>query len=264
MGKYYLMVLRKPIKSMESKYYDLLDNGWFDLDSRTEDNTTYFELSNPIESELEIPIVGIDEEATIWAKELFTKIMKGERCIEDFEYTQLLYSLPGFWDLGGQTITEYLNRNNTTTDNFPELIKGYKLYKSCKSKDSIPIYNKLGKGYNYDDVMDLFNYDDSIIEKLTDYNSQITANFKGKYLKPNQVSDLLSYLDNTIDELIQQKSIYSKSAKDIFLIKKIRHSNAEFFPKEKIINILFDFRNWLLFWTGKGNPIGLQLRLFNK
>lgn len=254
----YTIVLPKPNEGFEQRYYEILDNGWYELDRETKDATELIDNSTLPNSVEEIPKIGIDSIATEWAEEIYFNLLSEKRCVYDDEYWQIVERLPDFYAVEGskQKMKDYLIGINLTT--FLDLMKGMLVYRLNIPNPAIPNYNLKGKGYHPENPSDWINFDNTALLKCSNSLSDESKSILNrKYLKPSESSTLIQELKKDVDRL---KIKQNGNEPNGHLIIKYDIENRDYLYDGLQIHVLEDFINWLEFWTSRGYPIGFKTR----
>jgi len=254
----YPIVLPKPNEEFEQKYYEILDNGLYNLDTETSDATELIDNSMLPVSVEEIPKVGINQRATEWAKEIYTNLLSEKRCVYDDEFQEIVNRLPDFYALKGskQKMKDYLMKINLTT--FLDLIKGMPIYRLNILNPAIPQYNLKGKGYHPENTSDWINFNNKVLLECTySLSEESKSILNKKYLRPNEGSPLIQAIRDDVDKLrIKQDG----NNPNEHLIIKYDIENRSYLSDDFKVHVLENFIDWLVFWSSKGYPIGLNTR----
>lgn len=254
----YTIVLPKPNEGFEQKYYEIIDNGWYELDTVTSDATELIDnsiLPNTIE---EIPKIGIDSNANEWAEEIYFNLLSEKKSVYDDEYWGIVKRLPDFYAAEGskQKMKDYLLNINLTT--FLELMEGMPVYRISLPNPALPNYNLKGKGYHPENSSDWVNFDNSVLVKCTtSLSDESKSILNKKYIKPSECSILIKELNKDVGKL---KIKQDGNEPNGHLIIKYDIENRNYLYDGLQIHVLEDFVNWVKFWTSRGFPIGLNTR----
>ena len=254
----YTMVLPKPNEGFEQKYYDILDHGWYELDSETSDATLLLDNAQLPFAVEEVLKVGIDSVATEWAETIYFQLLSEERCVYDDEYWAIVKRLPDFYALVGskQKMKDYLMHINLTT--FLGLMEGMPVYRLNLPNPAIPNYTLKGKGYHPENTSDWINFDYHLLLKCTNaFSAESKAMLNRKYLKPDECSALIQVIKKDVEKL---KIKQDGNDPNGHLIIKYDLDNRSYLYGGFQIHVLEDFISWLEFWAAKGYPIGLNTR----
>jgi hypothetical protein len=255
----YPMVLPKPNDGFENRYYEILDNGLYELDTETRDATEL--IDNSILPVLvdEIPKVGIDSNATKWAELIYFDLLAGKRCVYEDEFWEIFYKrLPDFTGLKGakQEVKEYLEGFDLSE--FLGYLKNMPIYRLNTPNPAIPNYNMMGKGYYPENSSDWINFDRfAILKCISSLNEESKSILSRKYLMPTETPRLVAQIKNDIEKL---KIKQAGNEPNGHLIIEYEIGNRSFLYDTIRLHILEDFMNWLSFWSSKGYPIGLNIQ----
>jgi len=254
----YPIVLPKPNEGFEQRYYEILNTGWYELDTETRDATELIDNSKlPILIE-EIPKVGIDSMATEWAEVVYFNLLSEKKCVHDDEYWEIVKRLPDFYALEGskQKMKDYLLNINMPV--FLELMHEMPVFRINLPNPAIPNYSLKGKGYHPENSSDWINFDKSVLLKcINSFSDTSKLLLNKKYLKPNEGPALIQELKKDVNQL---KIKQDGNDPNGHLIIKYDIENRNYLYGTLQIHVLEDFINWLEFWTLKGYPIGLNIQ----
>lgn len=195
----YTIVLPKPNAGFETTYYEILDHGAYELDNITSDSEKILENGTLPRALKEIPKIGIDADATAWAKKVYANLIAEKKCVYDDEFLDIANKLPGFFDLEGskQKMKNFLKDFSLTE--FLGYLKGMPVYRLRVPNPAIPNYNMKGKGYYPENPSDFINFDHTLLKKCEKSLSAETKTLlSAKYLKPSQGVALIKELKKDI------------------------------------------------------------------
>ena len=255
----YPMVLPKPGDGFEKRYYEILNNGVYDLDSESRDARELIDNAILPSSVDEIPKVGVDSNATQWAQRIYFELIAGKRCLYEDEFWEVFYKrLPGFTGLKGakQEVGEYLERFDLPE--FLEYLRGMPVYRLEVPNPAIPNYSLIGKGYHPENASDWLNFDRfALLKCIGALNDVSKSTLTKKYLKPTDVAVLIAQIQDDIEKLIVAQDGNEPNG---YLIIEYEVESRSFLYNTIRIHVLEDFVNWLKFWSSKGYPIGLNIQ----
>ncbi len=258
LNKNHPIVLPKPNEGFEKRYYEILDNGWYELDRETKDARELMDQSIlPVAVE-EILKVGIDASATDWAEGIYFDLLSEKKCVYDDEFWDIVKRLPDFYAVAGskQKMKDYLMGINWST--FLELIDGMPVYRLASPNPAIPSYHLKGKGYHPENTSDWLNFDKGALIKCEHVLSTATiSSLNQKYLKPNSADSLIQELKKDIGQL---KVKIAGNAPNRHLIIKYDIEHRSHLYDKLSIHVLEDLLDWVVFWTSRNYPLGLNIQ----